>query len=161
MTKEIRAWVEQAIKEHDIGGKTLEIGSLDVNGGVRDLFEDYIGIDQVEGKGVDLVMDANYLHGGFKPDLFDTVLCLEVLEHDKNFHATLSGIEFVLKEGGYLILSTPANGFPIHRYPKDYWRFNEDAYREVLLGDGWNIIKLETIPSGGYEAVICLAKKIK
>ena len=38
--------------------KVLEIGSLDINGSVRPLFEDaeyYLGIDMQEGPGVDLV----------------------------------------------------------------------------------------------------------
>ena len=46
-----------------------------------------------------------------------------------------------LKTGGHLIITTPTFGFPLHRFPKDYWRFGEDAFREVFFA-GFEILNL-------------------
>ena len=137
MTPQIQEWVRvQKLKHIMYPGRVLEIGSLDINGGVRNYFTDateYIGIDMQEGNGVDLVLNSHYIHQKFEWDSFDTVICLETLEHDIYYQTTLANIYYVLKPGGYFFLSTPTFGFPLHRYPKDYWRFGEDAYREVLM----------------------------
>jgi SAM-dependent methyltransferase len=103
----------------------LEVGSLDVNGSVRDLFSGpYIGIDASPGAGVDMVMDAHRLE--VAPG-FDVVLCLEMVEHDSAFWLTLGEVGRVLRPGGTLILTTRGSGFPEHRYPLDYWRFMPDS----------------------------------
>lgn len=58
----------------------IEIGSLDVNGGIRDLFPNarYTGLDIVSGPGVDVVADASKWS---PPDTVDMVICCEVFEH--------------------------------------------------------------------------------
>lgn len=43
----------------------------------------------------------------FKPQIFDKVACLELLEHLNDPHKTLMAIEFVLKRGGRLVVSVP------------------------------------------------------
>jgi len=60
----------------------LEIGSLNVNGGIRKLLaqagvDDYIGIDRSPGRGVDVVIEANAYSG---PQV-DVVVSMEALEH--------------------------------------------------------------------------------
>lgn len=120
-------------------GRVLEIGSLNINGSVRDLFEDaseYIGTDMMAGLDVDEVVNAHdlkqwWMDKGFKR--FDTILCLEMLEHDDKFWITVANMNLLLKPGGTLIVSTPTFGFPIHRHPKDYYRYGEDAYREIIF----------------------------
>ena len=65
--------------------RVLEIGSLNINGTVRDYIqpfaEKYIGIDMQEGPGVDIVHDAAKFT---KPNFFDVVVCAEVFEHTQN-----------------------------------------------------------------------------
>ena len=70
-----------------IGKRVLEIGSLDINGAVRSYFEDceYLGIDLVYGKGVDLVM-----HGADVGAEFDVVISTEALEHDFRYEKRLT-----------------------------------------------------------------------
>lgn len=57
----------------------LEIGSLDINGGVRGLFADcvYTGIDVAPGPGVDIVCQGQDYDA---PDsTYDSVICCEVM----------------------------------------------------------------------------------
>jgi len=59
--------------------RTLELGSLDVNGSVRKLFSgEYVGIDRVQGPGVDPSWTANALD--FPDASFDTVVSTSMLE---------------------------------------------------------------------------------
>ena len=82
----------------------LDFGSLDVNGSLKDLFEDskYIGIDIHEGKNVDVISKAHE----FKIDtLADTVVSGEMLEHDEYWMESLLNMYNCLKEGGLMVVS--------------------------------------------------------
>lgn len=117
-------------------GRVLEIGSQDVNGSPREHFKDaveYIGIDMQKANGVDVVMNAAGALEKFGDNAFDTIVCCEMLEHDLNFPDTVRQMHRMLKPSGTLVITTPTFGFPLHRYPRDYWRFGEDAYREVFF----------------------------
>jgi len=104
----------------------LEVGSRDINGSVRGFFKGpYIGIDSVDGDGVDQVMNSHAL--AFPDEAFDVVVCCETIEHDPAFWLTLSEIGRVLKSDGVLILTTRSNGFPDHKHPIDCWRFMADS----------------------------------
>lgn len=64
------------------GVKVLEVGSLDINGTVRDFFTDcdYIGVDLDEGPGVDVVAQGQELD--YPDQFFDTVVSAECFEHN-------------------------------------------------------------------------------
>lgn len=85
-------------------GPVLEVGSRNINGGVRDLFpsDGYLGIDLVEGPGVDEVGDvADYV-----TDLeFATVVCCEVLEHYDDPTGLIAACHGLLEPGGVLLLT--------------------------------------------------------
>ena len=141
-------------------GRTLEIGSFDVNGGVKDLFmddirhEEYIGTDMREGPGVDFVVNSHDLLKHFSPDSFDTIVCLETFEHDDKFWLTMQNINQLIRVGGYLMLSAPTIGYAKHYNPSDYWRFTEEGFT-ALLWD-WDILSLEVI----CDSTLCaLARK--
>lgn len=164
MTPQIQHWVKKAKKDFiKSPRKILEIGSLDINGGVRKFFTDaneYVGIDMQEGKGVDKVLEAHDILKVWPKENFDIVLCLEMLEHDNAFWKTINDIHKILKRGGFLIISTPTFGFPLHRYPKDYFRFGEDAYREIFF-KGFEIIRLSEVRDiENSPGICCIGKKI-
>ena len=142
MTPQIENWLKLVRESYEFTpGRVLEIGSRNVNGTPRVFFQDaeeYIGIDMEAGPGVDLVMNSSEVLTAYEPQSFDTVIICECLEHDPNFRSTVLDARTLLKSNGVLIITTPTFGFPLHRFPKDYWRFGEDAYREVFF-DGMQI----------------------
>lgn len=163
MTPQIQDWVNRIKKQFiNKSGKILEIGSLNVNGGIRFLFDDakdYIGIDAQKGLGVDRVMSAHYIFRHWKPATFDMVICLETLEHDQKPWISLQQMYRVLKRGGYLIISTPTFGFPEHRYPKDYFRYGMDAFKDIFYKD-FQILNLETVYDiENSPSICCIGKK--
>lgn len=77
---------------------------------------------------VDIFANAHQLP--FKKDTFDTVLCLEILEHVKQPLEVLKEINRVLKPGCVLILSAPQN-YWLHKDPKDFYRFTQQGLIEL------------------------------
>ena len=89
--------------------------------------------------------NANDMRGVFDDDHFDLVLCCATLEHDKRFWLTVGEMKRVLKPGGLLIISVPGyvedgerdQGRATHTYRVhyrfDYYRFSEQAVREVFF----------------------------
>lgn len=120
------------VAECRLQGRTLDVGSLDVNGCVRSMFRDYVGVDMRPGPNVDVVANAHELP--FPDESFDNVLCLEMLEHDEEFWTSIAEMKRVLKPGGTLVVTTRGIHFPRHDYPNDYYRFTGDALRCLFSG---------------------------
>ena len=162
MTPEVKAWLAAAREKYipTPVGRVLEIGALNVNGQVRDLFSDatfYAGVDVVAGRDVDAVLDGHDLMAHFGPRAFDLVLCLETLEHDPAFWLTLQAIRGVVKHGGLVCISVPGNGFPEHHNP-DHWRFLPDAFKRVIF-DGMELLAFEQIVHRTYVQLIGIARR--
>ena len=124
-------------------GKVLEVGSLDVNGSVREYFDrcdEYTGVDMRPGEGVDVVANAHKLP--FLDAVFDTVLSCEMLEHDDRFWISVAEMGRVLKPGGVLILTARGNGFKPHAYPDDYYRFMPSAFRSLIKMAGCAVLEI-------------------
>jgi SAM-dependent methyltransferase len=93
--------------------RVLDIGSLDINGNNRFLFEnyEYIGIDIGEGNNVDVVCRG---HEYQDEQLFDIVISSECFEHDEFWNLTIkNGIKH-LKSGGIFTFTCAAPGRPEH-----------------------------------------------
>ena len=84
--------------------RVLEVGSLNVNGTNRYLFEDadYVGVDIVKGPGVDVVCKA---HQYRIKTQFDVALSTNALEHDMFWHLTLPQMIRALRHGGLMFFS--------------------------------------------------------
>ena len=101
------AWCEHIKKNnpwHFRDKRVLDIGSLDVNGNNRYLFDDceYIGLDVVPGPNVDVVSIAHE----YKPSApFDVVLSTNALEHDLYWRQTLDAMLMLLNPAGLLFFS--------------------------------------------------------
>lgn len=87
------------------GVKVVELGSLDINGTVRDLFKDceYVGIDRHGGRGVDIVSLVHEV--GLADGIWDVVVTTEMLEHDPYWRASLRRAVDLLRVGGLLIIT--------------------------------------------------------
>lgn len=104
MHQAARDFVSATLRAHGVRGPVYEIGSRNVNGGIRDLFPrvEHHGIDLSDGKDVDAVADAaSYV----PPIVPQTVLCCEVLEHAENAEQIVRQIAAVLAPGGRVILT--------------------------------------------------------
>ena len=64
-------------------------------------------------------------------DLYDGVVCTEVLEHTRQPFDAVRSIFNILKPGGWAFISTPFN-FRIHGPLPDCWRFTEHGLRELF-----------------------------
>lgn len=138
--KEQKDWcelVKAAHPEYFIGTQVLDIGSLDINGNNRYLFDncDYTGIDIGPGPNVDIICSGHE----FKSDEeFDVIISTECLEHDKHYAETLRNAYNLLKQGGLLLFSCAAPGRPEHgtaRTTKGDSPFTNDYYRNLSEGD--------------------------
>ncbi len=87
--------------------KVLEIGSYDVNGGIRSLFpgSKFVGIDRAAGPGVDFVVEARNFH---TRSPFDMVISTEAAEHTPNPSEIVRCAERCLRRGGMFILTCAA-----------------------------------------------------
>ena len=152
-------WVKNQVNVRGIADRnTLELGSLNVNGSVRDYFTGpYIGVDKQAGRGVDKVMDANKLD--FPDDSFDTVVSTEMLEHDPAPWLTFAEIRRVLKPGGKLLLTTRGPEFPHHDYGGDYYRYTNDALRFLAEYVGLVHVTVDPDPFPGHDGGFLYAEK--
>jgi SAM-dependent methyltransferase len=137
--------------------RVIEIGSQNINGSLRDLsppgFE-YIGVDFVAGKGVDVILDDPYKLP-FDSGSADIALSSSCFEHSEMFWIVFLEILRVLKPKGLFYLNVPSNG-TFHRYPVDCWRFYPDSGRALVAWakrNGINAALLESYTSFQVEDV--------
>ena len=109
----------------------LEVGSWAASNQqkVRDSFpgaSSYVGLDIVDGPGVDFVATNPYFWHTQFTSPFDVVISAQVFEHNPFFWLTVLNMSLVVKPGGFILIVAPSAG-AVHRYPLDCWRFYPDA----------------------------------
>lgn len=128
------------------GLNAIDIGSYDVNGSYRVLFDApgwrYTGVDLESGPGVDVVLKSPYTLP-FPSASVDLVLSGQAFEHVEFFWLTWLEMLRVLKPGGLVFLIAPSRG-PEHRYPQDCWRFYPDGYRALAKFGGCELVEVST-----------------
>lgn len=164
MHESVMKFAKRCLTPELLGGcDVLEVGSLNVNGSVRDFAEPlsaiYLGIDIVPGPGVDLLLDAAFV----KPwdgELLNVVVCTEMLEHAYDWRRAINSMKGVLEPGGHILLTTRSIGFARHHeHPGDFWRFSVEQMRDIF--SDFEILALEPDPggSGGGPGVFLFARK--
>jgi SAM-dependent methyltransferase len=100
--------------------------------------------------------NANDMRDVFEDDYFDLVVCSATLEHDKHFWLTVGEMKRVLRPGGLMIVSVPGyvedperdQGRATHTYRVhyrfDYYRFSEQAVREVFF-EGMRRVRVKPV----------------
>jgi len=141
-------FVTSCVREYGLASKeTLEIGSREVNGTVRHLFDrSYVGIDWNDGDGVDVVASGHELP--INDATFEVVVSTSALEHDPEFWRTLAEVRRVLRPGGYFILTTVSWGFFEHDKP-DYYRFLPDVHATLMELAGCDVVVDREDPQSG------------
>ncbi|KPU44251.1 hypothetical protein OXPF_24190 [Oxobacter pfennigii] len=127
--------------------KIIDIGSQDVNGSYKPLFDnpkwEYYGCDMEEGNNVDIVLKDVYNWKEVKSDSFDVVVSGQAFEHIEYFWATMLEISRVAKYGGLLCIIAPSAGVE-HRYPVDCWRYYPDGFRALARYSGLEVLEVYT-----------------
>lgn len=150
MHDSVRRWMQQqatwlfANYHLDVATRVLEAGALNVNGGVRDLFEThvnyYVGLDEFKGPGVDLQFPIEHASVIFREHAFDLVISTEMLEHADRWQQALMAMKGLTSVDGRILLTTRSPGFPYHPGDvmapyEDLWRFTPELIEQAFSGD--------------------------
>ena len=124
------------------GARVLEIGSLNINGSVREHFLNcnYTGADLQLGPGVDLACQGQLLE--FATGTFDTAISAECFEHNPYWRETLGNMLRMTKPDGLVLMTCATIGRKEHgtsRTNPDASPFTTaarwDYYRNLTAGD--------------------------
>ncbi len=149
-------WVLSVFRKH-IRGSMLEVGAGYANYGRHIAGVNRLVSIDVDQKIIDMARsrdpEGNYLVADLAaPDfasmmsgeLFDTVMCFNVLEHIGNDAAALKNIESVLREGGRVLLFLPAFDAlynDLDRLAGHYRRYTMKTARALFDGTGLAILE--------------------
>jgi SAM-dependent methyltransferase len=100
--------------EYFINKKVLDVGSGDINGNNRSLFEncEYDGNDVIAAKNVTIVSKTKDLL--FNNNTFDTIISTECFEHDPEYKESLTKIYNMLKPNGLFCFTCASTGRAEH-----------------------------------------------
>jgi SAM-dependent methyltransferase len=129
-------FIEENITGDLSGQRVLEVGSQIVRGSIRGYIEslnpkEYLGIDIVEGEGVDQILDLHEMADHFGENAFDLIISSDTMEHIEDLESASHNMHRVLKKGGRLVLGVPMMKTPYHGFPHDYWRFTLDDLKHL------------------------------
>jgi len=130
------ASIKKQFPQYFFESKVLEVGSLDINGSIRQFFVacDYIGVDLGEGRGVDVVARGEELD--YPDDSFDVVASCECFEHNPEWVKTFNNM--VRMASGLVFFSCATTGRAEHgtrRTSPDDAPFCGDYYRNLTEQD--------------------------
>ena len=116
--------------------QVLEVGSLNINGTVRDFFTDcyYIGIDVAAGKDVDVVCEGQDYNA--PSDSFDVTISCECFEHNPQWVKTFANMYRMTRPGGIVIMTCATTGRPEHGTTRTT---PQDS--PLTIGLGWDYYK--------------------
>ena len=125
----------------------LDLGSLDVNGSYRSLFDifawTYRGMDTVWGENVDIVLKNPYKWQEIRSGSVDVLISGQAFEHIEYFWIAMLEIDRILKPDGLCCIIAPSGGFE-HRYPVDCWRFYPDGFAALARFAEFMVMEVST-----------------
>jgi hypothetical protein len=156
MTPGIMEWLRTVAQPHlPVDYRAVEIGARNINGRARDALTGWSiwhGWDTEEG--TEVTHKGRFYDSGYN---YGVVVACEVFEHDVRFWETNHEARMVvIRNHGFYIVTTPYLGFPYHSYGGDFYRFTEDAYREVFF-HRLHIVDLRVIGEGAHQTVCGIA----
>jgi len=132
---------------------------LDVGAGRGDfaaIFQgrQYLGLDVYPYPEVDIVCDLTQANP-LRPESFDAIVLMNVLEHVYDTHKLLAALAAALKPGGALIIAIPFM-VKMHQVPVDYVRYTQFALQKLGADHGLAVELLD----GYYDPVFFLQEGI-
>lgn len=129
--------------------EVIEIGSLDINGTVRDFYSNtprYIGVDLAEGKGVDLVAEGQDVD--FPDDSFDVAVSAECFEHNPYWAETFANMHRMARS--FVVFTCASEGRPEHGTTRTTpenspFTVKWDYYRNLIEPDFRKEFNLDTM----------------
>lgn len=127
--------------------RVLDVGSLDINGNNRFLFEGgtYTGIDVGSGPNVDVVAVAHE----FDAPPFDVVVSTECFEHDMHYAKSIQNIVRLLAPGGLFLFTCATTGRREHGTTRtnksDCPLLTTDYYKNLTEQDIREVIDVEAV----------------
>ena len=108
--RDFTLFVKQLLSDYFIDKKVLDVGSGDINGNNRFLFEncEYYGNDVIRGRNVTVVSKTKDLQ--FSNESFDTIVSTECFEHDPEYKESLLKIYDMLKPNGLFCFTCASTG---------------------------------------------------
>lgn len=90
--------------------KVLDVGSLDINGSIREHFADYeyTGIDIGPGRNVDIVVEGQLYDAD--DETFDVVASCECFEHNPHWKETFLNMIRMCKSNGLIMMTCATTG---------------------------------------------------
>ena len=112
--KDFTVFVKKILHYFFIGKRVLDVGSGDINGNNRFLFEncEYDGNDVIKANNVTIVSKTKDLP--FENNTFDTIISTECFEHDPEYKESFIKIYNMLKPDGLFCFTCASTGRPEH-----------------------------------------------
>jgi len=147
--------IEQIVGRLKDGDLVCDVGSYDVNGSLKPIFEKqiYTGVDIAAGPNVDVVApDPKAMP--FDDETFDCVVSSSCLEHVAYPHEWAKEVIRILKPGGWFAITAPHT---IHYHnPPHYWNIRKDALT-LLFSD---LLDIEVCEEAQIDSYLIGRKKI-
>ena len=139
--------------------RIIEIGARDMNGSLQTYIKaqnpkEYIGIDIIDGPGVDLICNATELIQHFEKDSFDLIIATEVLEHITDWKKAISNFKQLLKKNGILFVTTRSRLFPFHGAPYDFWRYSIEDMKNIFSDLDIEVLEKDPLEPGVFLKAI-------
>lgn len=126
--------VKDVYPEFFKGGRVLEVGSLDINGTVRDFFaepDQYLGIDVGPGPGVDVVISGAEITT--EDGYFDVTISAECFEHNPVWRETFNNMVRMTRDGGLIVFTCAGTDRPEHGTSR-----SDIGSSPLTVGLGWD-----------------------
>lgn len=125
--------VKELYPEHFRWSNVIEIGSLDINGSVRGMFElcNYVGFDVGPGPGVDFAIPGQMVR--YPDDSFDVAISAECFEHNPYWEETFANMVRMTKTGGLVTFTCAGKDRPEHGTAR-----SDVGSSPLTVGLGWD-----------------------
>jgi SAM-dependent methyltransferase len=166
--RDFTVFVKKILGDSFVGKRVLDVGSGDINGNNRFLFDqcEYDGNDVIEAKNVSIVSKTKDLP--FEDSTFDTIVSTECFEHDPEYKESFEKIYKMLKPNGLFCFTCASTGRREHgtrrTSPQDsYGTLGSidnmvDYYKNLTESDLNNVLPLNNLFSAWdtyYNAESC------